>query len=76
MRKMYLISKTRTNSHYKQLLDIILISIALRRRKPSIWWLLAFISYFDFYDPFLHNNDNSHLTINKNNINNKNEFNS
>ena len=71
--KMLLIGKTRTNSHYKQMLDLILMSIALRRKKPSIWWLLAFISYFDIYDPFLYNNDYSHLShkkkeITKNNI--------
>ena len=54
--------KTRTNSHYKLLLDLWLVLMALRAgRGLSLWTVVSLVSYFDVYDPFLHSRDNSHL---------------
>lgn len=52
---MFGLRKTRSNSHPKLLLDVLLLTITLKYKKP-FWWLLWFISYWDFYDPFLHAN--------------------
>ena len=45
--------RTRCNSHYKMLLDALVTLVALRRSSRALW-LLWFLTYWDFFDPFVY----------------------